>query len=185
MTDLSGVPAQARSVAPTAAILAAWGQVESDYLPRADFLTLAANLLHIARSQVSLAVGVILARMQPQHPVVGPVVKDYQERDQASLQTVTEDTDAAAERIERFVTATLEQYSRDEVLDIASDYGATGWIWRTDAEPCEYCADREGNEYGIEETFRDHPNCDCYPEPIFDGGFSDLAEADAREEDEG
>ena len=184
MTELADLPEQARNVAPTAAIVALWQQVEAD-LPRADFFDLALTLLHIARSAVAVMVSQVLADMHPEQPIQGSTAHDFSERDRASLTTCTEDPETAEDRLENFVTATLEQYSRDELLDIAADYGATGWVWRTDAEPCDYCRDREGTEYDITEPFRDHPHCDCYPEPIFDGGFSDLAEADAREEDEG
>lgn len=183
-TDLATLPQQARDVAPSAAIVTLWQQVQADYLPRADFFDLAVTLLHVARSTVAVLVSQLLADARPEQPIQGSAPHDYSERDRASLETVTEDADTAEERLENFVTATLEQYSRDELLDVAADYGATGWVWRTDGEPCDYCRDREGTEYDMGTEFRDHPHCDCYPEPIFDGGFSDLAEEDAREEEE-
>lgn len=176
---LSQVPQQAQRFAPVAPILATWAQVNAGTNTRDGWVRSSLSSLFTARIVVQHLAHIALAAIAPQQPITGRVVDDYTARDEASLSTVTESPDDAEMRIERFVRATIEQYARDEILDISADLGATGWAWRTDFEPCDYCLEREGKEFGLDQEFVDHPNCGCYPEPIFDDGFSELAEQDA------
>lgn len=131
------------------------------------FLSRAAQTLHVSRAFITSGVEVLVASLQPFTRVIGKGAEDFSERDMSSLQTVIEDADSAQVRIERFVRSTLTQYARDEYLDIAAEYGAVGWVWRADGANCDYCTDRDGQEYGLEVEFRDHPNCNCYPEATF------------------
>lgn len=162
-------------MSPVVPILASWASVSAGQSTRDQFIETACNALHVSRIVVQHIAHVTVAAVAPAQPVAGRVIDDYRDRDAASLRTVTETPEVAQARIERFVTSTLEQYGRDELIDISADFGSSGWIWRTDSDPCDYCAEREGQHYDLGDEFRDHPNCGCYPEPVFDLGYSDHA----------
>lgn len=171
---------QCRNLATVSTVLGLWQASQDGALTEEKFISLAAQRLSIARIVITSIVEAAIARQRPLEPIVGRGADSFTDRDESSLATVIEDSDDAEMRIERFVSATLEEYTRDEIIDIAADYGATSWIWRTDGDSCDYCQAREGTEFGLDVLFKDHPNCNCYPEPVFDAGFSHLVE-DERE----
>lgn len=172
------------AVPTLAAVTGAYASWQAGKITERMFMGTATQALHVARVSVSFFVNVALAAARPDVRPVGRGADDYSDRDKASLKTVTEDPAQAEARLERFVRSTLTQYGRDEYLDLASEYGATGWVWRTEMANCDYCADRDGQEFGLDVEFRDHPNCNCYPEAIFDAGFSNLAHVESESEND-
>lgn len=116
---------------------------------------------------------------------VGRTARDLTARDEASLTTIRDrySDDDIAERVERFVEDTLLQYEQDEMLDAAAEFGATSWQWETVGDNCDECDEKDGQEFSITENFRTHPGCNCKPVPVFAGGYSDLAEEEARADD--
>lgn len=172
MTELASLPSEAKTAAPTDLAARLYAAYVAGRIDRETFTLGVLAALHVARSAVAIRAEVALLEWLAAHGLtahaLGIVPPDYSERDAASLETVLDNTDTAETRLERFVSATVEQYARDAVLDAAAQREASGWIWRTSGESCDYCRPREGRRYEVTDTFRDHPGCDCYPEPIFD-----------------
>ena len=57
---------------------------------------------------------------------------------------------------------------RDASLDTyrANSDVCTGWVWMASPGACDICADEDGGEHTLDESFSSHPNCRCSPAPL-------------------
>ena len=167
-----------------AGVIGAWEAWQGGKINAKIFFGAATQTLQLARLSITHAVEIAIARQVPQVRPLGKGIGDFTPLDTTSLHTVTDDPETAESRIRRYVESTLAQHSRDEHLELAAEYGATSWVWRTDGASCDFCQDREGKIFSMWDEFRDHPGCNCYPEAQFDAGFSDLAQEDMELEND-
>lgn len=151
--------------AAAAVVLLQAGEVDREF-----FIDLLTGFLAAARTSVAVAVEKMLATVYLLEPV-GFVPRDYSERDRASLETVLGDGQAATTsvRVQTFVSATLDQATRDFQIELGKIHGATHWTWTVlnRSEACDDCLAKDGNIFPIDSYMFDHPHCECYPQMQF------------------
>lgn len=162
----------ASTVAQVAAIYAVW---EAGRITTAELTALVAAAVNAANAAASTLADAYVAAHVEQFlgiptPTVGRPPRDDTDRLVQAVRTILDDdAEVAPSRFERLAhSEPLETAQRATVEVMAAQPEVIGWRRQMDANPCELCEwwYADGRIYKTTTEFRQHPGCNCQPEPV-------------------